>query len=281
MYVDKKECIYCNQPIFEESCVVLACISLNKIEKFEILLQKLSVVLEYSNLTQPLLELCKEISNLKDIMTPLNLVPLNEFNEELHKIDVVAQEYLQKCSGIDEIFVPVDSLGDFNCLYSSVRLLVPHESLSTVELRVRTLVELVLHYNFYNEKYLLRLGELSGSLKDVSIMNRFSDGYEVAALSSILNWEIKLYCPELGYTGGIHKMDIVSPRCCNVANGPVSIIQLLWSHVLPILKATTVNRNGIILWTPNHFVPLLQKIDVVILNNFDGRMYIGSNITFC
>lgn len=208
--------------------------------------------------------MCKEISKVKDIMTPLNLVPVNEYNEELHKIDLVAQEYLQKCNGIDVNTVPVDSTGDFNCLYSSVRLLVPFETLSTIELRVRTLVELVLNYKFYNEKYLLRLGELSGSLKDVSIMNRFSDGYEVAALSSILNWEIKLYCPELGYAGVLHKMDVFSPRFQNVTNGPVSIIRLLWSHVLPISKATTINGNGILLWTPNHFVPLLQKIDVVI-----------------
>lgn len=274
MFEGGKICIFCNETIGENNCIVSTCIETSNEERFLILLTKLALVMEYSNYTEELLKLCKEISNLNVFMAPLNLIPLNEFSNEHHKIDVIAQEYLQKCSGIDtKIIVPIDSKGDFNCLYSYIRLLVPLVNLSTAELRVRTIVELVLHFKYYNEKYLYSLGELSGSLKDITIMNRFSDGYEVAGLSTVMNWEIKMFCPELGHTGAIHKMDVFLPRCWSVLNCPV--IRLLWSHVLPIRNAVTINANGISLWSPNHFVPILPISDLSKISGISNYVHVG------
>lgn len=260
-------CIFCNEMLYEDYCVNVTCMHFTKKQKFLCLLKKLAVCMsECSNIIEnELMNLCLDISML-DIMEPLDLVPLNEFNSIYHKIDIIAKEYLNMCVEINsDIFVPIDSIGDHNCLYSSIRLLVPSAEISTEELRVRTFVELVLNFDYYNEKYLYSLGYLYGSLKDITIMNRFSDGYEVAGLSTGMNWEIKLNCPSLGYTGFANVMsNIFQPRYQR--NISVFKIQLLWSHVLSIENAVTVSETGISLWTPNHFVPLLA-IDKAIINS--------------
>lgn len=162
-------CLFCDN-IIENISECVHCFSRQYSiqEKFELLLNRLSLIASCNDYIDDFISKCVEIYNHNSLLKPLNLKPVNYVVSNLHKIDNVAIEYLENCSGLDSgLFVPIDSIGDYNCLYSSIRLLVPNCNLSTAELRVRTIVELTLNYEFYNEKYIYSLGGLCQSLKDL------------------------------------------------------------------------------------------------------------------
>ena len=68
-------------------------------------------------------------------MAPLALSPLIEFDGNKHKIDHVAQQYLTKASKAVQHFVPIETLGDGNCLFNSLVCLLANSCVSAVELR--------------------------------------------------------------------------------------------------------------------------------------------------
>ena len=74
-------------------------------------------------------------SQYQQLMAPLALTPLIEFDGTRHKIDHVAQEYLTKASKVVQHLVPIETLGDGNCLFNSIVCLLPHSCVSAVELR--------------------------------------------------------------------------------------------------------------------------------------------------
>ena len=74
-------------------------------------------------------------SQYQQLMAPLALTPLIEFNETKHKIDHVAQQYLAKASKGVQHLVPIETFGDGNCLFNSIVCLLPNSCVSAVELR--------------------------------------------------------------------------------------------------------------------------------------------------
>ena len=68
-------------------------------------------------------------------MTPLQFHPIQVFDETKHTVDVVAKEYLQKATDDMHNLVPVDVLGDGNCLYSSIVVLMNNPLVTASELR--------------------------------------------------------------------------------------------------------------------------------------------------
>jgi hypothetical protein len=71
----------------------------------------------------------------QQLMAPLALTPLIEFNEKKHRIDRVAQQYLAKASKSVQHFIPGETLGDGNCLFNSIVCLLPNSCVSAIELR--------------------------------------------------------------------------------------------------------------------------------------------------
>jgi hypothetical protein len=71
----------------------------------------------------------------QQLMAPLTLTPLIEFDGTKHKIDHIAQQYLAKASKGVQHLVPIETLGDGNCLFHSIVCLLPNSCVSAVELR--------------------------------------------------------------------------------------------------------------------------------------------------
>ena len=74
-------------------------------------------------------------SQYQQLMAPLALAPLIEFDGAKHKIDHVAQKYLADASKGVQHLVPIETLGDENCLFNSIVCLLPNSCVSAVELR--------------------------------------------------------------------------------------------------------------------------------------------------
>jgi hypothetical protein len=68
-------------------------------------------------------------------MKPLELVPLETFDEKRHSIDSTALEYLQKASTKMQNLIPIKTFGDGNCLFNSVVAVMPDGAISVAELR--------------------------------------------------------------------------------------------------------------------------------------------------
>ncbi len=68
-------------------------------------------------------------------MAPLQIIPLIEFDDIKHTIDVVAQEYLKQASKNVQHLIPIKTLADANCLFNSIVSLMPDSDISAVELR--------------------------------------------------------------------------------------------------------------------------------------------------
>ena len=68
-------------------------------------------------------------------MTPIPFHPIQVFDETKHEVDIVAKEYLRKATDDTHHLVPVDVLGDGNCLYYSIVVLMNNPLLTASKLR--------------------------------------------------------------------------------------------------------------------------------------------------
>ena len=68
-------------------------------------------------------------------MASLQLILPLEFGDSKHNIDNVAQKYLEKASKSVQHLVPIETLADGNCLFSSTISLMPDCDISAVGLR--------------------------------------------------------------------------------------------------------------------------------------------------
>ncbi|CAF1457668.1 unnamed protein product [Rotaria sp. Silwood1] len=186
-------------------------------------------------------------------MIPLQFYPTQVFNETKHIVDVVAKAYLEKATGNVHHLVPVEVIADGNCLYNSIVLLMNDPSVTTSELRVRTIIELVKNENYYQNIYSQYVGPIDIAIKAMCKNYTYSELYEIVALCNVLQCNIQSVYPKIDFQ---HYMAIfnnvfkpVSPIIanCNIAS--------LWSHALNEKDARETN-NGT--WSPNHFVPLMS-----------------------
>ena len=68
-------------------------------------------------------------------MVPLQFHPIQAFDETQHTLDAVAEEYLQKAAGDMHHLIPIEVVGDGNCLYHSIVLLMNNPVVTASELR--------------------------------------------------------------------------------------------------------------------------------------------------
>lgn len=68
-------------------------------------------------------------------MIPINFTPMIHFNPEIHKIDQIAQLYLQQTSPGTANLVPIHAKANGNCLYNSIECINGGTVLTSSELR--------------------------------------------------------------------------------------------------------------------------------------------------
>ncbi|CAF0766459.1 unnamed protein product [Adineta steineri] len=209
-------------------------------------------------------------------MEPLEITPAIEFDDTKHTIDIIAQEYLKQTSKNVQHLVPIRIFADGNCLFHSMVSLIPDRNISHVELRVRTIVELVKNKAHYINQYSHHVGPFNAAIQRICNNNVFSELYELAALASVLNCEVQSvypyidYRPEMKIMNAVYKpVDISTP-----SNGRVIIF---WSSTEDEVS-TRARPGNCGIWNPNHFVPLVHQHRSVLTINNENMDYMRKRI---
>ncbi|CAF1548564.1 unnamed protein product [Adineta steineri] len=193
------------------------------------------------------------------LVSPLRLLWPNEFDELKHTIDTIAQQYLKQASKSVQHLIPLSSLGDGNCLFNSVVSLVPDSGVSAVELRVRTIIELVKNRTYYDNQFSHLVGPFNEAIRRTCNNYSFSELYEVVALDNALRCEVQSVYPYIDYRVEMKIMNAVyTPLDTSVSNNGRLII--FWTNSED--EVTTKCRPGSGgVWSPNHFVPLIRPCE--------------------
>ncbi|CAF1566853.1 unnamed protein product, partial [Adineta steineri] len=187
------------------------------------------------------------------MMTPLEYRAYTVFDERIHEMDIVAKQYLESASADVHHLIPVDVPTDGNCLYHSVLISMNNSTVTTSELRVRTIVELITNETFYSNMYAHVVGPIDIAIKGVCKNFTYSELYEICALCTVLGCNIRSVYPKIDFHPDMAVMNnIFTPAPSVTANYEITI---LWSHAWDEMHARAVNNN---VWSPNHFVPLMS-----------------------
>ncbi|CAF1202328.1 unnamed protein product [Adineta ricciae] len=191
------------------------------------------------------------------LVEPLKIIPSPTFDETKHTIDVVAHEYLKQASKAVQHLVPIKTIADGNCLFHSVVSFMPDANISDVELRVRTIVELVKNKTHYNDQCSKHVGPFNEALRRICNNNMFCELYELVALSNVLQCEVQSAYPYIDYRAEMKIMNAVyTPLRVPVPSN--NKIVLFWSSTEDEISTRARPGNSGV-WNPNHFVPLLQR----------------------
>ncbi|CAF1459092.1 unnamed protein product [Adineta steineri] len=193
------------------------------------------------------------------LVSPLRLLWPNEFNEPKHTIDTIAQQYLKQASKSVQHLIPLSSLADGSCLFNSVVSLVPDSGVSAVELRVRTIIELVKNRTYYDNQFSNVVGPFNEAIRRTCNNYSFSELYEVVALGNALRCEVQSVYPYIDYRVEMNIMNAVyKPLDISALNNGRLII--FWTNSED--EVTTKRRSGSGgVWSPNHFVPLIRPCE--------------------
>ncbi|CAF0780614.1 unnamed protein product [Rotaria sordida] len=127
-------------------------------------------------------------------------------------------------------------------------------TVTTDELRVRTIIELMTNETYCDSMYSQFVGSVAFIIKAMCKNNTFSELYEISALCNVLKCNMRSIYPEIDFREDLTIMNNLFTQ------GPPVIancdITILWSHVLNEIDARASNNN---VWSPNHFVPLLSS----------------------
>jgi hypothetical protein len=207
---------------------------------------------------------------MESTMMPLQFHPNQVFDETKHIVDVVAKEYLQKATDDTHRFLPVDVPGDGNCLYHSMVLLINDPLVTASEIRgiilflwcntkcmfkiflVRTIMELITNEHYYQTTYSKCVGPTDVAIKSICKNKTFSELYEIAALSNVLQCNIRSVYPKIDFHPYMAIWDHIFTPIPPVSSN--YNIAILWSNVMNEKNARET-YNGT--WRPNHFVPLM------------------------
>ncbi|CAF3989736.1 unnamed protein product [Rotaria sp. Silwood1] len=190
---------------------------------------------------------------MQPILMPLQFRPTQVFDETKHVVDMVAKKYLEKAT--DDVYhlVPIEVIADGNCLYHFIVLLMNNLAVTTSELRVRTIIELVLNESYYQTMYSQHVGPIDNAIKAICKNYTFSELYEIAALCNVLQCDIRSVYPKSDFQQYMTTWDnVFTPVSPIIANCNIVI---MWSHALNEKDAREAN-NGT--WRPNHFVRLIS-----------------------
>ena len=113
-------------------------------------------------------------------------------------------------------------------------------------------MELVSNENYYQTMYAHLIGPIDMAIQSICKRNTYSELYEVAALSNVLQCKIRSVYPKINFEQYMALWNSVfTPVPTVIAN---SYIAILWSRAENEGDARAANNGR---WIPNHFVPLL------------------------
>ena len=184
-------------------------------------------------------------------------------------------EYVGKAANDVRHLVPVEVAADGNCLYHSIVLLMDTTVVTASELRgmtirfwsmeflslsrnvsVRTVIELVKNENFYAREYSQFVGPVQNALQTACKNYNYSELCEIAALCTLLQCNIRSVYPNIDFRDDMMIVNrIFTPVPPTHANYQITI---LWSHANKESNARALNNGA---WSPNHFVPLLSRVE--------------------
>lgn len=216
-------------------------------------------------------------------MAPLQLILSFEFDEKRHTIDKLAHKYLEQASKSVQHLLPIETLGDGNCLFNSIVSLAPNSEITAIELRgsydihcvyittylidkynvnpimisVRTAIELVKNKTHYVNRCSQFVGPFDEALRRICNNNSFCELYEVVALANVLNCEVQSVYPYIDYRAEMKIMNAIFQPTETSTSSKRRVI-IFWTNTED--EHLTKARPGCQgIWSPNHFVPLVQR----------------------
>ncbi|CAF4393710.1 unnamed protein product [Rotaria sp. Silwood2] len=243
---------------------------------FDKFLQRLCIAAEIS-----FHELEKACKLLKPILNyyPLLYTPIQKFDQSIHPRDSAAEYYVQnQCNKEFRNTMPVAIVGDGNCFYNTFLKLAgagtttEASAVTSIELRARNIVELVLRINEYKTKYEpleTILDKFEDYVRKEMVHDtHFAAIWDLLSIPTVLNIDVISVYPKVNGDSDLHYQMLnvkrFSPLTSNEtindtqskvdAPKTVGDVKLLFSHCNKPLKLGTVIQN----WMPNHFVPLLN-----------------------
>ncbi|CAF1039182.1 unnamed protein product [Adineta steineri] len=195
----------------------------------------------------------KKIQQIESLLTAFQFHPIQVFNKRKHVVDLIAKSYLDKAADDVQHLLPVDVPGDGNCLYYSILVLMNNSSITTDELRVRTIIELTVNENYYQTMNAQHVGPIDIAIQSICKDHTFSELYEIAALCNVLQCNIRSVYPKIDFQHFMASWDsIFTPLPSVIANYSIAV---LWSHGLNENDVRAMSNSTC---SPNHFVPLLS-----------------------
>ena len=197
---------------------------------------------------------------------PLNYVPAQVFDQNIHRRDQLAESYLQShCDKKFRVYMPMAVLGDGNCFYNSFVKLASAgttteaATITPVELRARNVIELVLKRKSYERKYPSfgpALDPFEGYVRQEMVRDTNYVGvWDLLSIPTVLNVRLTSIYPKVNGENDTYYQTINDKLLEPIENNPTappSEVRLLFSHM------NKPSRNKEKAWTPNHFVPVLS-----------------------
>ncbi|CAF3363568.1 unnamed protein product [Rotaria sp. Silwood1] len=274
-----RTCVLCKQqklPADREN-LCLDCSQLARPHVFKLFLSNLRVASEKSYA-----ELVQECQLLKPVLKLYSLIytPAKVFDPAIHVRDPVAEHYIhQYCDKNFRNSIPLSIAGDGNCFYNTFVKLggigstTDGSILTSIELRARNVVELVLNIDVYRSQYdsiSPILDEFENYVsKEMVRDTNYAAVWDLLSIPTVLN--IHLICAypkvngleDLNYQY-LNNAQFVPLREDHADNNQekksgtsliVKEIKLLFSHCSRPSVGYSKEKKQ---WLPNHFVPLLN-----------------------
>ncbi|CAF1297817.1 unnamed protein product, partial [Didymodactylos carnosus] len=204
---------------------------------------------------------------------PFNFKPIQYFDPQVHKLDIISQQYVALCedtegetkyfSNNEQQLIALDVKGDGNCLYHCITLLGEMADHYTVELRVRNIIELAMNADAYLQFYKLYDTNLKAYIvRSMLYDRRWAEPWDLFGLSTVLNCNIRSVFPNLNTFTNIHPSAPLPPQ--KVMNKTFKPRQNIATNTILIMWSRGISPEDWILystediWAPNHYVPLIK-----------------------
>jgi len=274
-----RHCVLCKdrQLPIDRQLLCLYCSELPRPEVFNNFLSRLRIAAKKSYD-----ELQHECQLLKPVLNSYPLVynPAQIFDQSIHQRDTVAEHYLQNhCDKYFRNSIPMAVLGDGNCFYNTfvklggVGTTTDASTLTSVELRARNVVELVLNIDTYTSQY----NQLTPCLdnfekyvrEEMVCDTNYAAVWDLLSIPTVLNIQLISVYPKVNgdedfnYKSLNFKLFIPLSEENSVNNQGKKTetmtvpkeVKLLFSHCNRPIAGFSKTKQ---VWTPNHFVPLLN-----------------------
>ncbi|UJR21664.1 hypothetical protein I4U23_024741 [Adineta vaga] len=270
-----RHCIVCKQKQLQQNQPHLCnnCSNLTRPDMFKQFLQQLRFAAEKS-----LGHLQEECTKLKPLLSsyPLVYMPIEVFDQSIHRRDPVAEYYLQvHCDKKFRNAMPMSIIGDGNCFYNSFVKLggasatLEGSSLTSVELRARNIVELVLNQHEYQNRH-NSLFEVLDPFEQYVTEEMVRDANYVAiwdflSIPTVLNVNVISIYPKVNGDSDTYYTKVndhqyqplssVNLTTTDQSNSTIKDVRILFSNCNKPVSYGSNQGKG---WTPNHFVPVLS-----------------------